>query len=159
MFGAAWSPNRRLSFSDGVTGDLRKAVDDILVRVTEAQRRSDLILLNCLNEKLPLVRGLLLIAEDGALNLREAIARENLDLQEHNFRKVAVAEDQARTLLIQVDGCVGDGRSNRDGVTELEAYLDGAALGPQWLRQVEADEDFGPPVQSSTRPPDSSPDG
>ena len=147
--GAELSPQQKLSFAQSTAADLQTTINKILALVTEAQQRKDVILLNCLNDKLIGLRGLLKVAEDGKLNLQEAIARENLDLQEHNYRKVAIAEDQARLITAEAEACAGAAGYSDAAGTIVSVTVEGQSTGG-------ADE-FGTPNDSATRPADSSP--
>jgi hypothetical protein len=147
--GVGLSPQQKLSFAQTTASALDGTIQRILGLVTEAQQRKDVVLLNCLNDKLIALRGLLKVAEDGKLNLQEAIARENLDLQEHNYRKVAIADDQARLIMAEADACVGDLGYSQSGETIVSVTVEG--------QNQSGDEDFGTPSDSSTRPADSSP--
>ena len=86
--GGELSAQQKLDFAETAASELSTATARILSLIEEAQRQKDVLLLNCLNDKLINLRGLLKVAADSELNLAEAIARENQDQQEHNYRKV-----------------------------------------------------------------------
>jgi len=148
--GTDLTPQQKLDFAESTAADLSAATNRILDLITEAQQRKDVLLLNCLNDKLIALRGLLKVAEDSKLNLAESIARENQDMQEHNFRKVAIADDQARLLIAEAEACVGDLGYSQSGETIVSVTVDG--------QNTEGDDEFGSPSDSATRPADSSPD-
>ncbi len=148
--GADLTAQQKLDFAATTADTLEAATNKILGLIEAAQSRKDVILLNCLNDKLISLRGLLKVAEDGKLNLQEAIARENADLQEHNYRKVAIAADQSRLIIAEAEACVGDLGYSQSGGTIVSVTVDGESS--------EGDDQFGSPSDSATRPADSSPD-
>ena len=129
--------------------ELEATTNRILRLIEEAQKKKDVVLLNCLNDKLGALRGLLKVAGDSRLNLAEAAARENLDLQEHNFRKLFIAKKQALTVTSEADACVGQVGIVTAGQTRVVVSVEGGDTG--------ADSGYGASSGGSSRPPDSSP--
>ena len=148
--GSELTPTQKLAFAQSAAADLSSGTNRILGLIEEAQRRKDVLLLNCLNDKLIALRGLLKVADDSRLNLQEAIARENFDQQEHNYRKVAIADDQSKMIIAEAEACVGDLGYSQAGGTIVSVTVEGEIQ--------TADEEFGSPSSSATRPEDSSPD-
>lgn len=148
--GSELSPQQKLGFAEDVAFELSGATNRVLGLIEEAQRTNDVLLLNCLNDKLIALRGLLKVAEDSKLNLAEAIARENVDQQEHNYRKVAIADDQSGMIIAEAEACVGDLGYSNSGETVVRLNVEGQG--------GDGDDEFGTPNESATRPADSSPD-
>jgi hypothetical protein len=143
------SSRERQDFSNGVVQDLEATTNRILRLIEEAQKKKDVVLLNCLNDKLGALRGLLKVAGDSRLNLAEAAARENLDLQEHNFKKLFISKQQAQTVTSEADACVGQVGIVTAGQTRVVVSVEGGDPG--------ADSGYGASSGGSSRPPDSSP--
>lgn len=148
--GGDLSSQQKLDFAERAASELNTATARILSLIEEAQRQKDVLLLNCLNDKLINLRGLLKVAADSELNLAEAIARENQDQQEHNYRKVAIADDQSKLIIAEAEACVGDLGFSQSGGTVVSVTVEGG--------NDKGDDDFGNPTASGTRPRDSSPD-
>jgi len=147
--GRNMSSREKQDFAQGAVQELEGTTNRILRLIEEAQKKKDVVLLNCLNDKLGALRGLLKVAGDSRLNLAEAAARENLDLQEHNFRKLFIAKKQALTVTSEADACVGQVGIVTAGQTRVVVSVEGGDAG--------ADSGYGASSGGSSRPPDSSP--
>jgi len=147
--GQNMSSREKQDFAQGALQELEGTTNRILRLIEEAQKKKDVVLLNCLNDKLGALRGLLKVAGDSRLNLAEAAARENLDLQEHNFRKLFIAKKQALTVTSEADACVGQVGIVTAGQTRVVVSVEGGDAG--------ADSGYGASSGGSSRPPDSSP--
>ncbi len=142
------SSTQKTTFADKTTSELDGRVKRTLKLIEEASKKKDIILLNCLNDKLLSLRGLSKVAVDARDGLAEAIARENADLEEHNFRKLFIARDQGQVVASEAEACVGQVGTSFPGQTQVVMKYDGTA---------EADGDFGAAPGGNTRPPDASP--
>ena len=147
--GRNMSARDKQDFAQSAVQDLETTTNRILRLIEDAQKKKDVVLLNCLNDKLGALRGLLKVAGDSKLNLAEAAARENLDLQEHNFRKLFIAKQQALTVTSEADACVGQVGIVTAGQTRVVVSVEGGDPG--------ADSGYGASTGGSSRPPDSSP--
>jgi len=141
------SPQKK-TIADKTSAELDGRVKRVLKLIEDASKKKDIILLNCLNDKLLALRGLHKVAVDAQHGLAEAIARENVDLEEHNFRKVFIARDQGQIVAAEADACVGQVGTSFPGQTQVVMKYDGT---------TEADDDFGAAPGGNTRPPDASP--
>jgi len=147
--GGNLSSREKRDFAHEAVQSLENTTNRVLRLIEEAQKKKDVVLLNCLNDKLGALRGLLKVAGDSKLNLAEAVARENLDLQEHNFRKLFIAKQQALTVTSEADACVGQVGIVTAGQTRVVVSVDGGDSGE--------DTGQGASPGGSSRPPDASP--
>ncbi len=136
------------TLAEKTAAELDGRVKRVVKMIEDASKKKDIILLNCLNDKLLSLRGLHKVAVDAQHGLGEAIARENVDLEEHNFRKVFIARDQGKIVAAEADACVGQVGTSFPGQTQVVMKYDGT---------TEADDDFGAAPGGNTRPPDASP--
>jgi len=148
LSGQDLSTSQKTTFADKTSAELDGRVKRTLKMIEEASKNKDIILLNCLNDKLLSLRGLQKVAVDARDGLAEAIARENVDLEEHNFRKLYIARDQGQVVAAEAEACVGQVGTSFPGQTQVVMKYDG---------ETEADEDFGAAPGGNTRPPDASP--
>lgn len=146
--GADLTSKQKVEFAQQTVDDLDAAKTSVLRMIEEAQKNKDVILLNCLNERLGLLKGLHKVAVDAKDGLAEAIARENVDLEEHNFRKAYIARDQGMAIAAEAEACIGQVGTSFPGQTRVIPKYDGPG---------EADSDFGAASGGNTRPPDASP--
>ncbi len=142
MSGRNLTLKQKKDFATKSVADLEGSVRKLLKMIEDAQKANDLILLNCLNDKLGLLRGAQKASSDSEFNLSEAAARENADLVEHNFRKLFIARDQGMTLAAEAEACVGQVGSF-PGQTRMVVNVDGGGA---------EDGEYGVASSSTTRP-------
>ncbi len=95
----------RLS-SEAVT-KMRGSLKDVLAKLEEARSIKDVVKLNCVNEKLTQVKGLLRISETSDVALQEAVAKRETATAEHEFTKVAIARTKVEQLHAEAEECIG----------------------------------------------------
>lgn len=94
-----------------------------LKRLESAKENKDIIQLNCLNEKLSAIKGLLKISEQADVSMRESLARKDLELANHEFTKISIAGVRIDNFRAGVEGCVGEA-SQYLGQTERVVDID-----------------------------------
>jgi hypothetical protein len=149
MSGRNLTLKQKKEFATRTVADLEGSVRKVLKMIEDAQKANDLILLNCLNDKLGLLRGAQKASSDSEFNLSEAAARENADLVEHNFKKLYIARDQGMTLAAEAEACVGQVGSF-PGQSRMVVNVEGGGS---------EDSDYGVAASSTTRPEPSSDPG
>jgi hypothetical protein len=92
--------------ADSVTR-MRGALKDVLQKLEEARNTKDVVKLNCVNEKLTQVKGLLRISEQSDVALQESIARRETATAEHEFTKVTIARSKVEQLRAEAEQCIG----------------------------------------------------
>lgn len=91
--------------------------------LSEARGKNDIIQLNCVNEKLTQLKGLLKLSENASLAMYEAIATDAQDEVNHQYTKVAVANQKSSSLKAEAEQCVGE-LSVYSGQTNVEVEID-----------------------------------
>jgi len=110
----------------------------------EAREQQDVVKLNCVNEKLTSVKGLLRIAEQANIGMQEALARTDTDSAQHEFTKVMIALERAEHLRAETEGCVG-AEAAYTGETDLKVEEEEAATGSASRPGVDPAKDAGAP--------------
>lgn len=142
------TPRQRLDFAEDTVDEVKTGVRRVLKLVEQAQKDKDVVLLNCLNEKLAGLKGLLKVVEDADLAMREALARENNDLADHEFQKIVMARQQAQHLLAEADACIPAAGASYSGTGQWSVTAP----------DVEEDEgQYESDPSGYTRPPEASP--
>ncbi|HET9551435.1 MAG TPA: hypothetical protein VFP50_00565 [Anaeromyxobacteraceae bacterium] len=85
---------------------MKGAMQRVLARVEEARNEKDVVKLNCVNEKLTQVKGLLKVAEQSDVALHEAIANKDPSA-DAEFAKVGIARTKIEGLQNDADQCIG----------------------------------------------------
>lgn len=88
-------------------GGMRKMLSEVLKKLEEARDSKDVVKLNCVNEKLTQIKGLLRISEQADISLQEAVAKRETSSAEHEYTKVAIAHDKVRQLRAEAEECIG----------------------------------------------------
>lgn len=104
---------------DSMRGTLNAAVS----RLDSARKGKDIIKLNCVNEKLTAINGLVKISEEAEVALKEAIAKRDAEGKQHEFTKVLLADKRVAQLRLEVEGCVGE-MSKFTGNTDIVVVTD-----------------------------------
>ena len=148
LSGKNLTTKQKKDFATATTEGIDGAVRKLLKAIEEAQKRNDVILLNCLNEKLGLLRGAQKAASDAEFELSQAVALENEDLVEHNFHRLHLAREQGDGIAALAEACRGQVGSSFPGQTRVVVNVEGGDS---------ADNGYGLASETSTRTRDSSP--
>jgi hypothetical protein len=97
----------KLSRSNAAVGRMRSVLTEVLGRLEEARATKDVVKLNCVNEKLTQVKGLLRISEQSDVALQEAIAKKDTTAAEHEYSKVSIAKNKVEQLRTESEQCIG----------------------------------------------------
>ena len=130
--------------SDSMLSDMRKARLHALELLNEARSSKDIMRLNCVNEKLTQIKGLLKIGEKASLKMFEELAKAKREDKTLNFQYSTLAVAYQRTLVrrTEADKCVGEA-TVYSGETEVEVSVEeGAGLGT-------GDPTVNPPLPSA----------
>src|SRR5208283_817769 len=107
---------------------MRQILTKIIQHLEEARRERDVVKLNCVNEKLTAVKGLLRISEQSDVSMQEALARRDPENAAHEFEKIAIAERKCEVLLAETESCIGE-LSVYAGDTQTEVVAEGVPTG------------------------------
>ncbi len=136
--------------ADTYIAEMKSVLKTVLGFLEEARAERDVVKLNCVNEKLTAVKGLLRISESSDLTLREALARRDSAAASHEFEKIAIAARKVEQLRAESEGCVGE-LAVYSGDTSVEVVISDSAEPPP-------DPAAGqPPIEVVVRPPAISP--
>ncbi|MBK7863185.1 MAG: hypothetical protein IPJ65_32160 [Archangiaceae bacterium] len=86
---------------------MRQALKDVLTKLEEARNSRDVVKLNCVNEKLTQVKGLLRISELADVAMQEAIAKKEDSGALHEYTKVSIASTKVTQLRAEAEQCLG----------------------------------------------------
>jgi hypothetical protein len=85
---------------------MKAALRQVLGRVEESRNEKDVVKLNCVNEKLTQIKGLLKVAEQADIALHEAIANKDPGA-EAEFSKIGIAKTKIDGLRGEAEQCIG----------------------------------------------------
>ena len=115
--------DKRLKNIEKTLKNMRGTLDLAMLRLKDAREKKDIIRLNCVNEKLSAINGLVKISEEAQQSLKEAIAKRDDELKKHEYEKVLLADKRIAGLRLEVEGCVGE-MSTYTGNTDIVVATD-----------------------------------
>ena len=101
---------------------MRLVLKEVLGKLEEARNSKDVVKLNCVNEKLTQIKGLLRISEQSDIALQEAAAKKEATATEHEYTKVSIAGVKVNQLRAEAEECIGQlaFRTDENATTEME---------------------------------------
>ncbi len=141
---------QKLELASQYLADMKAVLSSVLGLLKTAREEKDVIKVNCVNEKLTNIKGLLRISEQADITLQEAVAKGERDTATHEFHKIAISHQKIKVLKTEAEQCVGE-LAFAVGKTTVEVEVDEDVVPEQDPTQVELPET---PV---VRPPAASP--
>ena len=89
----------------------------------QARSEKDIVKLNCVNEKLNQVRGLLKVSEQAEADLKEANARREDEQSLHAFTKLGIAGKKVAALRQDAEQCIGQLAFYNDEKTQVDVEI------------------------------------
>jgi hypothetical protein len=129
---------------------MRSSLKDVLGKLEEARSSKDVVKLNCVNEKLTQMKGLLRISEQSDVQLQESVAKRETATSEHEFTKVSIARSKVDQLRAEAEECIGQLAFRTDENLSIEVEV------PDYLPAGDPTQ-MQPPIPIDTRPPPASP--
>jgi hypothetical protein len=142
--------NEKLRISSEGLTKMRGALKDVLQKLEEARSSKDVVKLNCVNEKLTQIKGLLRISEQSDVALQESIAKKETGTAEHEYTKVTIARSKVDQLRAEAEECIGQLAFRTDENLSVDVEL------PEYLPPGDPTQ-LPPPLVIDSRPPPASP--
>jgi hypothetical protein len=115
--------SEKLEYSRKAVTRMKEVLSRVLKHLEEARDERDVVKLNCVNEKLTAVKGLLKISEQADVTMQEALARRDTEVSAHEFDKINIAQRKTEQLLAESEACVGE-LAVYAGDTQVEVVLE-----------------------------------
>ncbi len=131
--------------TETMLSEMRSALARGTELLKEARAAKDIVQLNCVNEKLTQVKGLVRLAEQSSVGLYEASANGVDDAINHEYTKIAVAHQKVKMLRGESELCVGE-KSIYSGETEVLVEIDDN------IPQIDPTVPIAPPPGPSSPP-------
>lgn len=125
---------------------MKQVLKQVIGRLEEARNEKDIVRLNCVNEKLTQVKGLLKVSEQADIALQEAVARRD-EAADAEFQKIAIARAKVDQLRAEVEECIGQLAFAVDEKTTVEVEQ------PRDLPEGDLTDRQPPPPVISRPPP------
>jgi hypothetical protein len=117
------SDSDKIDTASTYLGEMKNVLGAVLDLLKDAREEKDVIKLNCINEKLTSVKGLIRISEQADITLQEAVAKGEKDTATHEFHKISISHQKIRILRTEAEQCVGE-LAFAVGKTTVEVEVD-----------------------------------
>ena len=87
---------------------MRGALSKVLRYLEEAREQRDVLKLNCVNEKLTAIKGLLRVSEQASVTMMEALATKDVTVAQHEYEKIMIAASKTEELSAESEVCIGE---------------------------------------------------
>jgi len=115
---------------------MKSSLRNVLSKVEEARSEKDVVKLNCVNEKLTQVKGLIKVAEQADIALHEALTAKD-PAADSEFTKIGIAKSKVDALKGDAEQCIGQLAYIVDEKTTVEVQA------PQGLPDADARQGGG----------------
>ena len=116
------SDQQKLAQSEEHLNRMKQVLKQVIGRLEEARNEKDIVRLNCVNEKLTQIKGLLKVSEQADIALQEAVARRD-EAADAEFQKIGIARAKVDQLRAEVEECIGQLAFAVDEKTTVEVEL------------------------------------
>jgi hypothetical protein len=100
----------------------RRTLARLTLMVKEARTSRDMLQLNCLNDKLEQVKGLLRISEAASVSMYDGMGRDDAELVNNQYTRLALAQLKTQGLQAEANQCIG-AKAVFTGNTEIQMTI------------------------------------
>lgn len=122
--------SQKLETATEYLSDMKGVLSTVLGLLKNAREEKDVIKVNCVNEKLTNIKGLIRISEQADITLQEAVAKGEQDTATHEFHKISISHQKIKILKTEAEQCVGE-LAFAVGKTTVEVEVDGDVVPEQ----------------------------
>lgn len=144
------SDQRKLGLATTYLSEMKGVLSNVLGILKSARDEKDVIKVNCVNERLTSIKGLIRISEQADITLQESVAKGEKDTATHEFHKISISHQKIKILKTEAEQCVGE-LAFAVGKTTVEVEVDDNLVPDQDPTQVDL------PDTPVVRPPAASP--
>ncbi len=131
---------------------MHKMVSEGFKELEEARKAQNISRVNCVNDALTAMKGLLRLAESNFLAMQEAASRNDAGGVEHEYVKISIAFNKCEELYGQLQGCGGP---STDGAIDGKPYIE-KQIDPD-MPEVDPTAELDDIPQTLENPPSASP--
>ena len=106
--------------------EMNGILDKVLAILKETRKEKDVIKLNCVNDKLTAIKGLIKVSEMGNISFKEAIVKDDKSTIENEITKISISYQKIKQLQAEAEACIGE-MAVYTGETKVEVEMDKVA--------------------------------
>lgn len=119
------TPNEQLKKGSKQMEEMKATLARGFEQLRDARQEQNIQKLNCVNEALSAIKGLMRLSEQNYVMLQEAAAKKDARTAEHEFVKLSIAHNKIKELDGRVQSCGGPANSGRiDGRPDIDRIKD-----------------------------------
>jgi uncharacterized coiled-coil protein SlyX len=127
------SPKEKTAFADAAMQEINAAIKEVEALLERANRDKNQDHIECLTRKLTPMKSMRDVTAQSNTAMRQALASNNIDHADQEFRKIAVALAKTREFLAEAKSCVGSTNGEKaksvSTITQTTADIaDGSSL-------------------------------
>jgi len=122
--------SEKLELATEYLSEMKGVLSSVLGLLKNAREEKDVIKVNCVNEKLTNIKGLIRISEQADITLQESVAKGEQDTATHEFHKISISHQKIKVLKTEAEQCVGE-LAFAVGKTTVEVEVDGDVVPEQ----------------------------
>ena len=117
------APGERETRARRTVDQMKQLAGQVDKLAQQARSEKDIVKLNCVNEKVNQVRGLLKVTEQSEADIKEANARREDEQAQHAFTKVGIAGKKVAQLRQDAEQCIGQLAYFNDEKTQVDVEI------------------------------------
>ena len=131
---AKMSTQQKISSANSMLSKMEGALKEAYGILKKTRKEKDVIKLNCVNESIKKIKGLLKRSKEDSMSLQEAVAKDDIKSANYYYTKITLANENIKQASVEALSCEGtitidpkDKPSLKFSVEELvveESYVD-----------------------------------
>lgn len=101
------SNQEKLSKATSMISKMDSSLSEAYSILKKTRKEKDVIKLNCVNESISKIKGLLKRSKDDSMSLQEAISKDDTKSSNYYFTKISLASNNIKQYSIEVLSCSG----------------------------------------------------
>ena len=130
--------DRWVSYAEKATEEMQSSYNKGIDLLAEARKSKDAVRMNCVNEKVTAMKGILRVAQDAKSNLKNAMAINDLEQAKEELKKIRMGRSRLQEALTGANTCSG-AEASYTGGTQVELEVDPVSSNPASQVNYEAD--------------------
>ena len=120
---------RWLPYSEEALNEMRTILKKAMQMLADARKSNDAVRLNCVNEKVTSMKGILRVSEDADLALQEHMATNAIEKAKKELAKIRIGRTKLKEALTGANTCSGS-EASYVGATTVEVEMDPVSKNP-----------------------------
>ena len=137
------SDKQKVSKATQMISSMESVLNDAYAILKKTRKEKDIVKLNCVNESIRKIKGLLKRSKEDMMSLQEAIAKDDKKSSNYYYTKITLANDNIKQASIEVLSCEGTITIETDGDAEkpvLKFKVEGLVVDKDYVEDTEFEQ-------------------